>query len=68
MCLMFAKFIFSWPLHLFIAVRFLLAWELVMLMRYDSGLDICLSSMMSDSCSEVFACSFFLNLSETSPK
>ena len=67
MCLMFAK----WPLHLFIAVRFLLACifrELVMLMRYDSGLDICLSSMMSDSCSDVFACSFFLNLSETSPK
>ena len=60
-----AKFIFLWPLHLFIAARFLLACtfrELVILMRYDSGLDICLSSMMSDSSIDVFACSFFLNV------
>ena len=48
-----AKFIFLWPSHLFIAAGFLLPCifrELVILMRYDSGLDICLSSMMSDSC------------------
>ena len=37
-------------------------------MRYDSGLDICLSSIMSDSCSDVFASSFSLKLSGTSPK
>ena len=35
---------------------------------FVSGLDICLfsCSMMSDSCSDVFACSFSLKLSGTS--
>ena len=63
-------------IYIFVAVapitaRFLLACvfrELVILMRYEyvvSGLDICLSScsMMSDSCSDVFACSFSLKSS-----
>ena len=62
----------------FIAARFLLACEFGVLAIYLSvlnmlflhSLDICPSSskMMPDSCSDVFACSFFLKLSGTSLK
>ena len=64
-CLMFVPK-FLWHLHFFIAARFfasLCIQGASNLNAVVSGLNICLSScsMMSDSCSDVFACSFFLN-------